>query len=109
MTDTNKITEIMARGMYRTDFPHWQTPYEDHDTSYLGYKLAPVEIEAVADAAITALEQAGYQIVPVAATVPMIEAGMDLLEKGPSRTDFTPQFIRCYRAMLKAAKEKPND
>jgi len=55
--------EIMARAMYRVDFPHWQTSCENHDTSYLGYKLAPAEIEIIAQAAIQALTAAGYQIV----------------------------------------------
>ena len=67
-----------------------------------GWDLRPVSIEQRCRGLLTALEAAGYAIVPVEADLKMDVAGIDQMQKDAPNI----QPHRIYRAMIQSAKGK---
>jgi len=98
--DRKAVIECMARGLCRADGPdpnepNWEDVYWD------AYTCGAAE-------ALTALEAAGFQVVPVDPTQEMGLAGAAEVDKqmlGPGAPADYHAAVDAYRAMLAAAKE----
>lgn len=97
MTSTREtLREAVARAIHN-DRLHGMVAWIDvsaaHKTRYRGY----------ADAALAAIEAAGWRVVPVEATIEMLRTGASRSRDFYSETDVYPRTKAIYRAMLSAA------
>ena len=98
------VKEIMARGIAGASVPLKQAYQRD---SYVHERWSMYQ--GSAQAAIAALENAGFQIVPVEPTEAMMDAAIEAMMKprmhvGSYKHDKGPDAWAAYEAMLKSAQ-----